>query len=211
MAIASTALWQLFAIAQMDDFGERVRKAAERIGGLNALSKKSGVKRRTLGNWLAGTRPKAEDVRRLAEALDTSVDYLMGLPGATIDEVFVDDQAAASTKASERAGVQSRPSNMASSGHISEPDQTFDRGGGVDVVLLQRLGDIVEAVFAECKQTPPPRALMLEAGRLYNELTAMAKDPTDIDVVNALLPVLRQRFKERLLSAEPGSGKRSAS
>lgn len=80
-----------------------------------------------------------------------------------------------------------------------------------DIQLLQRLGDVVEAVFVEVKQTPPRRAVTFEAGQLYNELLRMTSQINDPDVQDALIPVARQRFKNRLLSAEPGTGKRSAS
>lgn len=84
---------------------------------------------------------------------------------------------------------------------------------GVDIVLLQRLGDVVQATFVEVKQTPPSRAITREAGQLYNELVAMVADVRDAEVVDAMIPVLRARFKTRLLqgASEPGTGKRSAS
>jgi transcriptional regulator with XRE-family HTH domain len=82
---------------------------------------------------------------------------------------------------------------------------------GVDIVLLQKLHDTVQAVFVECKQTPPPRAVTAEAGELYNQLLGMVSDIRDNAVVTALIPVLRERFKERIVNAEPGSGKLSAS
>lgn len=81
----------------------------------------------------------------------------------------------------------------------------------VDIVLLQRLGDTVQAVFIECKQTAPQRAVMAEAANLYNELRSLVNDIKDERVVDALVPILRSRFKERLVKAGPGTGKRSAS
>lgn len=83
----------------------------------------------------------------------------------------------------------------------------------VDIVLLQKLGDVVQTTFMEVKQTPPSRAITMEAGQLYNELLAMVTDIRDDEVVEAMIPVLRSRLKTRLLQAasEPGTGKRSAS
>ncbi|WP_411035715.1 helix-turn-helix domain-containing protein [Shinella sp. BYT-45] len=83
----------------------------------------------------------------------------------------------------------------------------------VDVVLLQRLGDVVQATFADVKQSPPTRAITAETGRLYNELLQMVADVRDVEVVDAMIPVLRARFKKRLeeAAATPGGGKRSAS
>lgn len=76
-----------------------------------------------------------------------------------------------------------------------------------DIVLLQQLHDTVQAVYIECKRTPPPRAVTADAGELYNELLAMVADVRDKAVVSALLPVLRDRFKERISKSEPGSSK----
>ncbi|WP_421579079.1 helix-turn-helix domain-containing protein [Shinella sp. M31] len=78
---------------------------------------------------------------------------------------------------------------------------------GVDIVLLQQLHDTVQAVYIECKRTPPPRAVTADAGELYNELLGMVADIRDKAVVTALLPVLRDRFKERISKSEPGSSK----
>ncbi len=78
---------------------------------------------------------------------------------------------------------------------------------GVDIVLLQQLHDTVQAVYIECKRTAPPRAVTADAGELYNELLAMVADIRDKAVVSALLPVLRDRFKERISKSEPGSSK----
>lgn len=94
---------------------------------------------------------------------------------------------------------------------FDDPSKAPAPSAGVDIVLLQQLHDTVQAVFVECKQTPPPRAVTAEAGELYNELLGLVSDIRDNDVVSALLPVLRQRFKERIARAEPGTGKREAS
>lgn len=82
---------------------------------------------------------------------------------------------------------------------------------GVDIVLFQQLGDTVQAVFIECKQRPPQRAILAETANLYNELLGLVHDVSDEAVTQALIPVLRSRLKDRLAKAEPGTGKRSAS
>lgn len=96
-------------------------------------------------------------------------------------------------------------------GMFTDPSKAPAPRTGFDIVLLQRLHDLVQAVFVECKQTPPPRAVTAEAGDLYNQLLGMVADIRDESVVDALIPVLRARFKERVASAEPGTGKREAS
>ncbi|UDF29796.1 UNVERIFIED_ORG: helix-turn-helix transcriptional regulator [Roseateles sp. XES5] len=90
---------------------------------------------------------------------------------------------------------------------LDDPSKAQPPRAGVDIVLLQRLHDAVQAVYIECKRTPPPRAVTAGAGELYNELLGMVADVRDQAVVSALLPVLRDRFKERISKAEPGSSK----
>ncbi|SOC46588.1 helix-turn-helix protein [Rhizobium subbaraonis] len=104
--------------------------------------------------------------------------------------------------------------NWVITGHgnmLGDPSKGPAPSTGVDIVLLQQLHDAVQAVFVECKQTPPPRAVTAEAGELYNQLLGMVADIRDKAVVTALIPVLRQRFKERIANAAPGTGKREAS
>lgn len=96
---------------------------------------------------------------------------------------------------------------------FDDPSSAPDRNKGFDIALLQRIGDEVQTVFIQVKQKAPPRAITAEAGRLYNELLQMVSDIRDEELVEAVLPVIRARFKKRLqeAAAEPGSGKRSAS
>lgn len=67
----------------MPDLADRLREAAERIGGLNELSKKVGVPRRTLGNWLSGRTPKPDALRRIADAAGVSLEWLITGQGDT--------------------------------------------------------------------------------------------------------------------------------
>ena len=95
--------------------------------------------------------------------------------------------------------------------HVKAGGYTSGAGRGVDVVLLQRLGDAVEAIFIECKQTAPKRAIMAEAAGMYNELLDSVNRLDDDAIVDATIAVLKRRLKERLSTAEAGTGKRSAS
>lgn len=90
---------------------------------------------------------------------------------------------------------------------FDDPAKAPAPAANFDIVLLQQLHDTVQAVYIECKRTPPPRAVTADAGELYNELLGMVADVRDRAVVTALLPVLRDRFKERISKAEAGSSK----
>ncbi len=60
----------------------------------------------------------------------------------------------------------------------------------VDLVLLQKIGDRVHTIFIQCKQRPPARAEIVEAGKIYNELLKTVPDIADEPMVEAVLPVL---------------------
>lgn len=90
---------------------------------------------------------------------------------------------------------------------LDDPSKAPAPTSNFDIVLLQQLHDTVQAVYIESKRTPPPRAVTADAGELYNELLGMGVDIRDKAVVAALIPVLKDRFKERISKAEPGSSK----
>lgn len=90
---------------------------------------------------------------------------------------------------------------------FDDPAKAPAPAANFDIVLLQQLHDTVQAVYIECKRTPPPRAVTADAAELYNELLGLVPDIRDKAIVSALLPVLRDRFKERISKAEPGSSK----
>lgn len=73
-----------------------------------------------------------------------------------------------------------------------------------DVALLQKISDRVETIFAECRQKSPTRSTITEAALIYNELAKTISDIRDVQMVEAILPVLLLRFRERITT--PGSG-----
>ena len=82
---------------------------------------------------------------------------------------------------------------------------------GYDVALLQKIGDRVEEIFIQVKQRAPVRSMIADTGEIYNELAKTIPDVKDEKMVEAVLPVILERFKERIATAQPGSGKREAS
>ncbi|MEM6488225.1 MAG: transcriptional regulator [Pseudomonadota bacterium] len=70
-------------------FADRLRQVVERAGGVAPLARQAGMDRSALGQFLApgNTRlPRAEALRRLAEASGTSSDWLLGLSFAEAPE-----------------------------------------------------------------------------------------------------------------------------
>lgn len=70
-------IWQLFATAKMSDLADRIRKAADEIGGLNQLAKLTGTPRRTLGYWLEGKQPKPQAIEAIAKATNVDLQWLL--------------------------------------------------------------------------------------------------------------------------------------
>ncbi len=177
-------------MSEADDelrFKEAVRDAIQAGGKSGVMAKKTGIPVGTLNKYVSlRSTPSATNAIKIAAALGISVEQLAR---GEFDRVESGKAETVAAKPHEAPAAQ------------------------FDIVLLQKLGDIVQATFIEVKQRPPSRAVTKEAGQLYNELLKMVGDIRDEDVVEAMLPVLQSRFKTRLLKAasEPGTGKRSAS
>ena len=61
---------------------DRLRTAAESIGGLRRLSEKSGIVERTIANWAAGvSEPKVNGMAAVADATGVSLDWLIAGKG----------------------------------------------------------------------------------------------------------------------------------
>lgn len=56
---------------------ERLREAANNVGGIRALSVKSGIGERTIANWLTGTEPRVHALHAVATAAGVSLDWLL--------------------------------------------------------------------------------------------------------------------------------------
>lgn len=61
----------------MQGIADRLREAADLVGGLNALAAKADVNRRSLGNWLTGRQPKPDALRKIAEVSGVSLNWLI--------------------------------------------------------------------------------------------------------------------------------------
>ena len=70
---------------RMTDLADRLREAAAEVGGLNQLSELTGIPRRTLGNWLAGTQPKTSALERVANVASISLAWLVSGVGSKHD------------------------------------------------------------------------------------------------------------------------------
>lgn len=64
--------------SETDDLSARIRLCAQKVGSGDELSRRSGIPRRTLENYLSGrSEPKASAISAIAIAADVSTDWLI--------------------------------------------------------------------------------------------------------------------------------------
>jgi len=198
----------------MSGIGERIRTAANEVGGLNRLSDMIAVPRRTLGNWLTGTTPKPEALRKIAEVADVSLSWLITGQG---DMYPLERREREAAKERERQEFERAFSKGMSRLRLEEHEGPIIPAKGtspqLDIALLERLARIVTEVHKEAHIKIAPEKVSVEAGHLYNELMQRVADHTDQEEIEATLPQLRHLLKRRMAEAvaNPGQGKRSAS
>lgn len=93
------------------------------------------------------------------------------------------------------------------------PRPPSSEGAPLDEWLMEELGKVAEREHRDAGQKLPAARIAAEAAALYNELLGLVRDIADHQAVEALLPVLAGRLRERLRDAasHPGTGKREAS
>lgn len=213
----------------MDTLGERIKIAADEVGGLNRLANAIGVPRRTLGNWLSGTNPKPDALRKIAEATDTSLDWLVSGYGTPYDERLhrtlwrispgnegnkTHEELYAESSEFFRKGMERAQSEL--SGDFGPPDfmlpkEHVDEVEPIDPWVLERLYIAVEGVYREIGQSVTGNAIAREAAKLFNTLSKRVNLPNSTEqIVEAVIPILVNDLKSELLAAKPGTGKRSA-
>lgn len=76
-------MWCFSAVGRMEGLGERIRAAAERIGGLEALSERlTDVSRRTLTDWASDkTEPRASSIAEICELTGATYAWLLAGEG----------------------------------------------------------------------------------------------------------------------------------
>lgn len=70
----------------MGELKDRIREAADEVGGLNRLADLAGIPRRTLGHYIDGsTEPKVSQLRAIAAVTATSIAWLATGIGSKIN------------------------------------------------------------------------------------------------------------------------------
>lgn len=212
----------------MSDLAERIREAAEEVGGLKNLAELIDTPRRTLGSWLQGRKPKPEALKNIALAAGVSLHWLVSGDGdkhetdlgralRLLEEHsgitrLTPEQELAERDAFEEAFARGMAKLRKSSASISFTETT-QSGTQLDLSVMETLARMVTTLHSQARIKLAPEKVTVETARMYNDLLALVPDLTDTEMVEAALPQLQLALKRRLetATAEPGTGKRSAS
>lgn len=171
----------------MSDFGERVKLAAEKVGGLNQLAKLVGMPRRTLGDVVSGkTEAKVSLVNEIVRVTGVKVHWLVTGHGRSgLEKIQLDEE--------ERYLVD--PSDG-----LADPDVMVD------------IAEAIRQAHDEAKVTLPQNKFMYLVVDAYNRFIADDIDLSDGDEIKARITLLKKKLQRDLEHARlhPGTGKRSA-
>jgi hypothetical protein len=162
---------------------DRIKKAADRIGGVDALVEKSVLKRRTLYDYISGkTEPKISAIADIAKHTGVNIGWLVTGDGDMIKE-------------SAQASVV-----------------RFCAQTAINAEVFKQVGKLVASVYSDEGVKLPPEALMAEAASHYNALMGRADQHDDVQELLSLLPWLENKVRKDIRNAakEPGTGKHSA-
>ncbi|WP_435657913.1 helix-turn-helix domain-containing protein [Brucella pituitosa] len=194
---------------QMSEFRDRVKEAADAVGGLNKLAELIGMPRRTLGDQLAGkTEPKMSLLVETARVTGFNIEWLATGNGPKSSQDRPMELLKRLT-----SGLSRNPSLRApESAKIPLTDHLVTEANLIDPSLLENLVVLAKSVHDEFGIKLPVTKATAEAASLYNELSARVSNLKDRDEIEANLPFLRFQLKKRLeaASAAPGTGKRQA-
>lgn len=166
----------------------RIRQATARGGGKQQVVLRTGIKSRTLGNYLSGaSKPSAIALQALADACNVSVDWI--LSGPDDDPAFGLDEAKNYSK------------KNAANRRLLAP--------AIDAELFGRVVDAIQRLYKDQRVSLAPIDLGRIAARKYGEIVA-ATDDTGEQVAMIKLVVAQLRADILSAATEPGTGKASA-
>lgn len=94
---------------------------------------------------------------------------------------------------------------------FDDPSKAPKPSTAIDPWVMERLYVAAERVYKDMGRPISGPAIAHEATTLFNVLLTRVADLRDRPIVEAVIPVLRDELRERLLQAKPGDGKASAS
>jgi len=166
------------------DLAFRIRECAQLVGSGDELSRRTGIPRRTLENYLSGrSEPKAAAVSAIAKTAGVSSDWLLLGVEPMRTRAF--------GAAIERPAAEARAIVVST-----------------DARLLGRLSDQIAKIFKEIGRSAPLHQIVEFAVEYHDRIVATVADPDErLMVGGALLADLRRELN----SAEKDSKKQTAS
>lgn len=213
---------------RMADFEDRIRLAASRVGSLNKLAFAINVPRRTLGNWLKGSRPKPEALSAIASVANISLDWLVTGEGDPDEDGFSISMRKYERNLSEKRKREKEEDEAFNKGlhqaleqmhsvFLSENKKNQERNpiatSRRSFVPLQR------KILANIKKVHSVAGIKLHsedvsflAMDLFAELKDRVSNMSDVNEVEIVLAELTHNLAKDLedANAEPGTNKREA-
>jgi len=167
-------------VYDLPNLGARLQALADATGSVAAFARLCGMPQRTMANYVAGERePRVSDIVTIASCAGVSVEWLATGEGPM------------------------HPDDAAKDSPSAPPTEKIDEG------VMGRLNDGISAVYKDLGQAIAPIHLGRLAARLYNEVTAAADKPEEVEgAIKMRLSQLRAEL--RAAEVDPLKGKRSA-
>ncbi|WP_084540105.1 helix-turn-helix domain-containing protein [Azorhizobium doebereinerae] len=180
------------------ELAARIRECARMVGGGEELSRRTGIPRRTLENYLTGREPQASRLAAIADAAGVSLDWLIRDKGPKIVPTLLPSQASGSDVL-----IDPTAGNGGFLAHaLSTPS-------GIDEELMGRITDAIARLYKDEKVGLAAIDLGRLSGRKYAEITS-ATDDAQERLAMIKLVVTQLRADLRSAAEAPGSGKRLA-
>jgi len=153
------------------ELASRIRECARLVGSGDELSRRTGIPRRTLENYLSGrSEPKAAAVSAIAKTAGVSSDWLL-------------------------LGAEPMPTRMVG-GVIERPaDEAKVIVVSTDARLLGRLSDQIAKIFKEIGRSAPLHQIVEFAAEYHDRIVTTVADPDErLMAGGALLADLRREL-----------------
>ncbi len=175
------------------DVSARIRDCANLVGGGNELSRKSGIPRRSLENYLTGREPKASVLLAIARAADVRLEWLIA-----------GDEPMCTPSADAHASLQQQSQTGGQSQAQPQSSST-----GMDRALMGRIFDAVSTLYKDEGAAISTIDLGETAARIYDQVIRSPVPPEAR--LNALMGVIEvERDQIRADAKNPKQRKASA-
>lgn len=172
----------------MSNIGDRIKEAADALGGIAQLSTKTGIPKRTLYGYVSGpAEPTAGQIAAIRAATGLSLQWLVLGEEPKVDAPADRDDLSAQD---------------------GKPQLHL-----IEIKAFEDIGRRVRTVYEKAGAKLPPDALAAEIAHRYNLFVAERPNLEDSEEVELRLRLLEKGIERDIqkAQAEPGSGKREVS